>query len=456
MVQIIGMQPTPSVGAAFGAGIGQGISQGLNYAIQDIMQQKANKRQNSSLVEALGPDTLNSLGMSAKDLDKYSSLDPKLFMGALEFKMQQRSLRDMASARMGSPYGAGSNIGYQEQGGESPGQSLLQQQLSPRTLPAGVAPMLNYEDMPAIEENEAQPRIQPQALRQQPEKEEASYDTKRQQVSDYWDQQINNAPSNMIGKLIDLKEKQLVQLREDEKLKQATEKTDVAKQKLKKELQELPTQVSTRLNKFEDMATRADQSINAIENIDTLLEQGAQLPELVQDINLKLGKDNPLAQFATNLASNPLSKVLETARVQQFSGMKDLFGGNIKLAEFNEFIKKLQDVRDPVLTNKIKGVLLKQFANMEKFPYEGLQKAVEEDRKAPSDVIMKRGKKYADEMAKDYAASAKKQMESLIKSETRKSFDSLPKATSFEGKIATDTKTGKRYKSMNGQWKEIK
>lgn len=415
MVQIIPMERAPTLGQALGAGLGQGIGQGLNYAVQDMMQQKMNSRQNKSLFAALGPQLQQQLGLNKQDLDKFSSIDPNTFMSVLNMKLQQGNLGGIANAKNRSPIYSQIADQQQEQP-ELPPQS--------RTLPAGQAPMLAYEDMPAEEDVQ-----QPQQIRQTPSMQSASkapsfkqlpYEEKERMVSDYWDQQIAQVPISQAEKYIKAKENDLNRLRQDETLAQQTLKTSTSVKLAEKKLQELPKQVSDRLTQFGDIATRADQSLNAIENIDSLLEQGAQMPEIITDINMKLGPDNPLSNFATNLANNPLAKALETARVQQFTGMKDIFGGQIRLTEFKEFVKKLQDVRDPVITNKIKSVILKQFANMEKFPYLGLEKAKEENRNAPSDVILSKGKKYADQMAKKYAKSSKKEMERIISEHKQK------------------------------------
>lgn len=405
MVQIIPMERTPSPFQSLGAGLGQGLSQGINYGIQDMLQQKMNSRQNKSLLAALGPDVTKSLGLNESDIDKFSGLDPKVFMSVIDMKRQQMSLNDLATARMNSPL----NKQYEEEFRQQAAQT-------PRNLAPGIAPMLEYQDIPAEEEAPiAQPSpVRMQSTRQEPEFKNIPYEDKKKQIEDYWNNLISSKPQIGAEKYIAAKERDLNNLRRDEELAQRTKSTSIKERVAEKELQELPRQLSTKLEKFSDMATRADQSLNAIENIDSLLARGAQLPEIITDINMKLGPENLFAKWATNLASNPLSKALETARVQQFTGMKDIFGGQIRLTEFNEFIKKLQDVRDPAITNKIKSVLLKQFANMERFPYLGLEKAVNENRNAPSDVILRKGKKYADEMAKQYATSSKKEMENII------------------------------------------
>lgn len=303
---------------------------------------------------------------------------------------------------------------------------------------------------PPISEGEQKPTPE----RQMMQPKERDFDSERESERQKYEDQISNPAigSKQRKQIDDIYSKRIEQIDRQEKISQQ-------KKLVEKKLQELPKQVSDKLTKFEDMATRADQSLNAIENIDSLLAQGAQMPDIVTEINMKLGPENPISRFATSLANNPLAKALETARVQQFTGMKDVFGGQIRLAEFNEFIKKLQDVRDPALSNKIKSVILRQFANMEKFPYQGLEQAKEENRNAPSDVILSKGKKYADQMAKDYIKSSKAELDSILKSSqkgVKTEHDTLPRASLYDGKIATNTKTGKKYKSINGQWSEIR
>ena len=437
MVQVINMGQQPESGASKVLGaVGQGLVNvtgvGLQAKLNEMQTQREqqaqrqnNAIQNESIIKAFGMHDL------LKEGPVYS--EPKSVLQAM--MEHQKQIYEYGGEQALNNYRTG----------KAPNQTQLQgpiqRQSNEKSIP--------YQDRPAIEEGE-QPTFQ-QSKPSQPQ--QRNFDAERESERQKYENQIENPAigSKQRKQIDDIYSKRIEQIDRQEKIAQQKKISE-------KELQELPKQVSERLTKFEEMATRADQSLNAIENIDTLLAQGAQLPEIVTDINMKLGPENPVSRFVTSLVNNPLAKALETARVQQFTGMKDVFGGQIRLAEFNEFIKKLQDVRDPALSNKIKSVILRQFANMEKFPYQGLEQAKEENRSAPSDVILSKGKRYADQMAKDYVKSSKAELDEILKStnrNTKTKHQTLPKATLYDGKIATDTKTGKKYKSTNGQWKEM-
>ena len=464
MVQVINMGQQPESGASKVLGaVGQGLVNvtgvGLQAKLNEMQTQREqqaqrqnNAIQNESIIKAFGMHDL------LKEGPVYS--EPKSVLQAMMEHQKQiyeyggeqalnnyRTGKAPNQTQLQGPIQRQSNeksIPYQDRPAIEEGEQptfQLQRQSNEKSIP--------YQDRPAIEEGE-QPTFQ-QSKPSQPQ--QRNFDAERESERQKYENQIENPAigSKQRKQIDDIYSKRIEQIDRQEKIAQQKKISE-------KELQELPKQVSERLTKFEEMATRADQSLNAIENIDTLLAQGAQLPEIVTDINMKLGPENPVSRFVTSLVNNPLAKALETARVQQFTGMKDVFGGQIRLAEFNEFIKKLQDVRDPALSNKIKSVILRQFANMEKFPYQGLEQAKEENRSAPSDVILSKGKRYADQMAKDYVKSSKAELDEILKStnrNTKTKHQTLPKATLYDGKIATDTKTGKKYKSTNGQWKEM-
>jgi hypothetical protein len=406
MVQIIPMERAPTLGQTIGAGLGQGLGQGLTASIQEMMQEKKYDRENASLLKSMGREDL---------IDKVKGLPPQYTLAVLEHQAQygaQKGYNDLAS-----------KLGGVQRGEPTSNQASLQESLMGQTQPyqerslqPGEGMMLPQEEMPAEGEMNAPMARQSQETREMAEPSQMKPAQKLAELDRIFSEEYPNIqgekPRKQAMQLYNQTRNAIIN---EGKLTEQTRKTDIAEQVAKKELQELPKQVGDKLAKFEDMATRADQSINAIGNIDSLLAQGAQMPEIVTQLNLKLGPDNILSRFATNLASSEFAKAVETARVQQFTGMKDIFGGQIRIAEFNEFIKKLQDVRDPVVSNKIKSVLLKQFANMEKFPYEGLSRAVEENPQAPSHVLMKKGKEYSDKMSKDYAKESKSQMDQILK-----------------------------------------
>jgi hypothetical protein len=449
-------QPMTKGEMSTAAGV-SGVSAGLNEMIQEMHKQKDIKRIsdynsqiNMGLAEAAGhPELGQFLGAN----------DPKdsiLFLKNLAEYGGQQNVNSLTSAMRGGGQGGiyGGQNGMQGgqggmQGGMGGGQgnmpSMQAQMMQNENLP--------YQDRPALvepgyDEQQMQPQMQQQMQQQmqpqmqdQPQQPQITPAQKLAQVDQEYERLKPNIQGTQNQKLFDQQYRSIRNsIIQEGNLEARTKSANISEKVAQKSLQELPKQLADKLSKFEDMATRADQSINAVENIDSLLAQGAQMPEIIQDINLKLGTDNPLSRFATNLAASDLSKAVETARVQQFTGMKDVFGGTIRIAEFNEFIKKLQDVRDPEVSNKVKSVLLKQFANMEKFPYEGLSKAVEENRNAPSDVIMKKGKIYADQMVKDYSKKSKAEMDNIInqyknKEEAEKGYVRMISPEGVAGKV---------------------
>ena len=204
------MERAPSLGQALGAGLGQGLSQGINAAFQDMLREKSNIRQNKSLLSAMGPDMTKSLGLNEEDVDRYASLDPSLFMTAINLKLQQGNLGGLSSSQLQSP------LNRPPISEEVTDLSIPQRT---RTLQPGVAPMLGQEDIPA--EGEMPVRREPvrlQAARKGPEFRELPYEEKERQLRDYWDKKIASAPQNIASKYIAAKNQDLGNLRKNEEL----------------------------------------------------------------------------------------------------------------------------------------------------------------------------------------------------------------------------------------------
>lgn len=409
MVQIIPMRQAPSLAQALGAGFGQGLSEGMDSAIKDMMERKVNDRKTRSLFHALGPELQQQLGLTEQDLDKFSGIDPNTFMSVLNVKLQQGNQANLASSQMESPVSGG-----------RPTEAFqgIPQETRARTLTAGTPPMLAQEDMPAVEETQPRQSKEPQ-LQMLKQRETSGFETlpyaqQKQQLTDYWNEKILRAPASERKEYLNAKKQELKYLQEEEKIRQQTRSTEIKNKLAEKQLRELPHEVSTQLTKMQEAATAADKSIQGIEAADTLLKAGAQFPEAVTRINQIL-PGTRIAEFANGLAANPLSVALETAKVQQFGGARSIFGSRMAVAEFDRYAKKLQSVTDPALSNEIKSILLKQAAMQDKFAYEGLNKAIKEDRDAPSDVILRKGKKYADQMAVSNSQKTKKQLDGILK-----------------------------------------
>jgi hypothetical protein len=121
----------------------------------------------------------------------------------------------------------------------------------------------------------------------------------------------------------------------------------------------------------------ADKTIEGVEQIDQLLKAGAQAPQIVTRINQILGKDSAIAKKISGIAASPLANAVDTAAVQQFGEGKNIFG-QMKVTEFNEFIKKLQSVTDSKISNDIKSIILRGYAASDKIPFTALNQAIKE------------------------------------------------------------------------------
>ena len=402
MVQVIQGQQAPSIGQAFGEGLQSGMANTMQYKLSEMLQQQTNTKKGRQLLEALGPETLKAYGLDNTAIETLAPLGPDMLSAVMKIKAEQSGLRDMLEAETG---GMGGN--NQTGGTKSPDQNFVMNQQQARRLPAGTAPMLLQEDMPAEEEAPlmAQQQLKPITSRTEPKYGEPkkSLDETVNEIKQKWNDKILKAKTESQRKdLIARKDKNVDQATKQFEANARVEKSNIERQRLEREQKELPSEVLKKYLDEQESYRNAEESIQSIDNINNLLESGAQLPELVTTIYNRLGKESALGKFAESLARNNISSAVDTARIEMLKGMRDVFGGQIRVAEFQEYVKKLQDVKDPAIANKIKGQLLKQMANVQKLKYQGLQQAINEDRTAPSDVILSRANEITGQLSADY------------------------------------------------------
>ena len=283
------MERTPTPFQSLGAGLGQGLSQGINYGIQDMLQQKSNSRQIKSLLALLGPDVTKSLGLSDADIDKFSGLDPKLFMSVIDAKRQQMSLNDLSTSRMNSPL----NKQYEEEFRQQAAQT-------PRNLSPGIAPMLEYQDIPAEEEAPiAKPSpIRMQSTRQEPEFKNIPYEDKKRQIEDYWNNLISSKPQVGAEKYIAAKEKDLNNLRRDEELAQKVRSTDIKAgseeyrrhQDVIKRNEDISRPYLNDITKREKTAAGQDMALKSAEDAVRSGKTEGAIPYLAQKFNILPGQ----------------------------------------------------------------------------------------------------------------------------------------------------------------------
>lgn len=343
MVQIIPMERAPSLSQALGAGLGQGLSQGINYGIQDMLQQKSNAKQNKSLLAALGPETTKSLGLNEADVDKFAGLDPKIFMSVLDMKRQQMSLRDLSSSQLNSPLNRPGNEG-----------SIEREQIpTKRTLPPGIAPMLEYQDIPA-EEDISQPSKTP--VRMQSTKPEAKmknvpYQQREQELRDYWDNLIQSAPQEVAGKYISAKEKDLDNLRRNEELSEKIKKTKISSEesKYRKKQDLLNIEKDVRkdyLKPLKKSNEALEQSQSDLQNIVDLSKGKGNVSKWKLALSKYFNLDENLLLNPTEEIINKLSNNLMPGVAQRYAGT-----GRILASEASAFAKTI-----PNLMQSEKGI----------------------------------------------------------------------------------------------------
>jgi len=349
-----------------------------------------------------------------------------------------------------------------------------------KPLPPGVAPMLNREDMPAEaesvspqaitkslamqqEQNELQKaQLQeqiPQASQgvpvpvQQAQEKPFNYAEEIQRINNETGRALNQTSNqNEINQILTARKNAIDMAEKRRAGNIAQAKLDIAEKMAKKELQELPANVRTQYEEAGKSLFDAENTLLSLDNIEEFLDSGAQMPEIVTSIRRTLGDKSFIAKFAEGLAKNDLANAVDTAKVQMFKGAKEIFGGQMRVSEFNEWIKKLPDISDPAIANKVKISLIRQFAEAEKFKYHGLKKAIDQDRTAPSDVILGRARNYTSKMSKKFFDQEKDKLNKLISSKGAKA--DLQVGQKVERDKLKSLPVGTKIKSQSGRFYE--
>jgi hypothetical protein len=199
MVQIIPMSRTPGMGEAIGSGFARGVNQGIeegNYEkrlgmhakLTDMMQQQKQTREGKAFLEAMGPEILKAYGLDPERIDQFAPLGQAGLSTIMKQKAEMESLKNLIQADIGDRPSQLNKI--QQQPRREPQQDT-------KALPAGRAPMLNYEDIPAEEEplerpQREQPRYNIRASQNQPKKNEPEISDIRGEVERIKQESENN------------------------------------------------------------------------------------------------------------------------------------------------------------------------------------------------------------------------------------------------------------------------
>lgn len=225
MVQVIPMQRAPSMGQALGAGFSQGMGQGLNFAIQDMMQQKQVARQDARNA-AINKQIAQSLPGMEGFTNEPINMEPTQFLQLAQLMSKNKSLRDLITAETGT------GEGYQAQ---------QQPQMKVRQLLSGEAPMLNYEDMPAIEEGETPIAPTKQPVSRQTSELSKPLNMRLKESNAYWDDRIRQSTPENAKALIQAKKNAQSAIRDEARVEAAQEKNVLAKEKFNIEQKEKVT-----------------------------------------------------------------------------------------------------------------------------------------------------------------------------------------------------------------------
>jgi hypothetical protein len=184
-----------------------------------------------------------------------------------------------------------------------------------------------------------------------------------------------------------------------------------------------------------------------LDRMNELNEQGKLIPGLYNDLMKKFGVD-------FSALKNPDSQEFEKLSVDMLKNAREIFGARVTNFEVQNFLKSIPNLsqskegRSRVIRN---FKLLNEGARARS---DALRDVLKENRGVPpydlgEQVEEKIGPKL-DQISEKFVAGAQ------IESPSSQSFESLPKAAEFSGKIVRDTETGKRYRSNGKSWKEVK
>jgi hypothetical protein len=389
--------PRRSSSSKIGESLSAGMGAGLNESLQQMLETKRSERIQS----------VNAAQNKKAFGNEYGGLDPQIAVKLHELT-QEYGAADTA-------YNARSGLMQKLFGNNQKPPSQLTQRID------GQQP-----------EQTVQP---PQQIKQEQPKRPPIEQT-RKDIHDYYSEEKKQASKLGNRKLMEQlskDEKQFIdEANQAEKLfidREAAE-ADIAKKR--KELGQMTPAIEKQYISSLEQSKIADKTIEGVEQIDQLLKAGAQAPQMVTRINQILGKDSAIAQKISGIAASPLANAVDTAAVQQFGEGKNIFG-QMRVTEFNEFIKKLQSVTDPKISNDIKSVILRGYAASDKIPFTALNQAIKELPNGSDQQILER----SEELRSKYQKS--------LQDNNRLALTYLTSPERFQGKSVVVDQQGDYY-----------
>lgn len=195
-------------------------------------------------------------------------------------------------------------------------------------------------------------------------------------------------------------------------------------------------------------ARAARENDMRLNRMSELNKEGKLISGLYNDSLKKLGID-----FDT--LKNPESIEFQKLSTDFLRNAKEIFGSRVTNFEIGTFLKAIPSLsqspegRDRVIRNL---QLLNKGAD---FRLKAMKEVMKENKGVPpydlDERIEEKVGPQLEEISKEFieGPSGTQASESIT-------FESLPSASEFEGKIIRDTKTGKRLKSDGKKWKEVK
>lgn len=380
-----------------GESLAAGMGAGLNESLQQMLETKRSERIQS----------VNAAQNKKAFGNEYGGLDPQIAVKLHELT-QEYGAADTA-------YNARSGLMQKLFGNNQKPPSQLTQKID------GQQPEQTVQPPQQIEQE--QPKRPP--IEQTRKDIHEHYEAEKKQASKLGNRKLMEQLSKDEKQFID-------EANQAEKLfidREAAE-ADIAKKR--KELGQMTPAIEKQYISSLEQSKIADKTIEGVEQIDQLLKAGAQAPQMVTRINQILGKDSAIAQKISGIAASPLANAVDTAAVQQFGEGKNIFG-QMRVTEFNEFIKKLQSVTDPKISNDIKSVILRGYAASDKIPFTALNQAMKELPNGSDQQILER----SEELRSKYQKS--------LQDNNRLALTYLTSPERFQGKSVVVDQQGDYY-----------
>jgi hypothetical protein len=359
------LHPARSIWEAIGQGAERGMTASINQRIQDYQEEKTEKRQ---LAQKLDLGAKLAEGFGRKDLSLIMALDPKAGIKYMQEEKFSKAMREMAG----------------EDGRRT--SSNLEESLDKREPPPPF--MLPEKEKPLEQPYESGVNnVTADSVQKKRDIVQKRFEKARQAA----------ANPEQLEKLARERDRQLTRIDREANTASRLQTNQVTRLEKERGLRELSKPVMDRFIQYEDAEKRSGLTQKALENMTNILESGAQMPRIVTELNQKLGPDNLLTRFATALSTDESSPAIDSARLALLNEMTEIFG-QVRVAQFMEYMKKLPSISDPEKANKIKIALLGQIAKGSALPMQGLKKAIKKDRSSPSDVILSRADKYTKQM----------------------------------------------------------